>query len=626
MGESDPVINMGAFRLMCTKMWIDSKRYGRCHLVPISTQEYLIKEVLEGLGRGVHKFVCLKCRQSGTTTIVLAFLLYWMQRHSGMSGLMAINDNDLKSAKNLDFRKMYKGLAEAGAEWSVPLLSERREMVAFANGSSLAFDNANKREGTLGTSFGLNMMFGDEVGLWNDPEALLTLMPSLDGYHPARLYIWAGTARGFNLFHELCSGSEKASDAKFIFIGWWRHEWYRLERDDELGRFEKYWDGELLPSEEVWVGEVRSKYGVSIEPEQIAWWRWKLAEEFLGNEAALMQEYPPLPELAFQYGGNVLFDPDVLRAVTIEIGSASNSYTLGARYFRFKYGKNLLETRIERCEGRSGIYHLAVWEPPRDGEGVYYSLGVDPAYGLNETSDYSCIQLLRCYEDGMEQVAQFAARGLSTMQLAWSILLLFGAYHRVDGTPNVVWNIELQGGGGAVIQIIEQLQADVVGFYDRLGAQFDSLRAYCYKRVDSMTSNYTAKHSAMSASVRDSMLHHIKAYFENGMLAVRSLDLVREMSNVIRDADKAIAFSGKHNDLVMALGLAVTNYLDPIRYDLEGSGCTFAKWQKERELLLGGSTSNDMLMLRVSEWIKEKRDLAREKEEELRELLEGRER
>jgi len=619
---ADPkAINLGAFFMMCRKMRINSKRMGPCPLIPTATQRYLISEIVEGLNRGIHWFVVLKCRQANSTTIVFAFLVYWLMRHPGMKGLFAIDDNDRKTEKNLEFREMCKSLEDAGHEWCVPMTTERREIVGLANGSKLLFDNANKRQkGTLGRSVGLNLFHGSEVGFWNDEKGLMSLMSALDGENPNRLYVFESTACGFNLFHRMCERSQASLSTKFIFIGWWRHDWYRIERGDQLGLFEAYWDGQLNDEEELWVKEVKARYGFDIQPEQMAWFRKVLHEEFDENLNGMYQEYPPLPEYAFRYGGSTFFDPSVLTLIKTRLTSPANTYV--PRCFRFKFGSNFLDTTCEECEHREGVYHLRVWDPPVAGEGVMYSMGVDPAYGMSETSDYGCIQLLRCYEDAIEQVAEFAARGLSSMHLAWAILYLYGAYSLSEGASNVVWNVELQGGGAAVINTVEQIQQDIGGFYDRLGLHFDSLRAFAYKRVDGLSPNYSAKHWQTNQVNRDQFLHHIKSYLESGFLIVRSEHLLDEMSQGIRGPSGIVDFGGKHDDLVMAMGIAVMNYWNPIRFDMEGSGYTFAKAQKERELRLKGAEAQDLIALRVSQWMNEKRDEYREREEQLKELLE----
>jgi hypothetical protein len=73
----------------------------------------------------------------------------------------------------------------------------------------------------------------------------------------------------------------------------------------------------------------------------------------------------------------------------------------------------------------------------------------------------------------------------------------------------------------------------------------------------------------------------------------------------------------------MAVGIAVMNYMDPIRFDLEGSGYTLAKALREREMLLRGAGNEDLISMRIQGWMRNKRDAFAEREEELREMLEG---
>ena len=50
-----------------------------------------------------------------------------------------------------------------------------------------------------------------------------------------------------------------------------------------------------------------------------------------------------------------------------------------------------------------------------DNEGV----GADPAYGSSDWADRFCIQVYRCYADGLDRVAEFATSELNTYQFAW---------------------------------------------------------------------------------------------------------------------------------------------------------------------------------------------------------------
>jgi hypothetical protein len=619
--RSRETIIPGAFFNLCSKIKINSKRLGPCPLIPIRTQRYVIEKVIEGLNAGIHQFVILKCRQACTTTILQAFTVYWQMRFPGVCGGFAIDDNPKMQKKNFEYRQMLGSLDPRNTDFFVPIAKETREMVALDNGSSMNFENANKREkGTLFRSIGLNFFHGSEVGFWNDPDGLLSLMSTFDDAYPHRLYLFESTAHGFNLFRKMCHKAQVATSARFIFIPWYFHDWYRIERSDELGRFERYWDGMLNAEEEEWVFWAKEHFDYVVLPEQIAWWRYMLSEEFMDNLEGLYQEYPPTPEHAFQYGGNIFFGAEELRQVTNEIESPS--YTHPPKYFRFKFGKGLTDVDISPCEGRSGYYHLAVWDAPRSGEGVQYAMGVDPAHGMTERSDYSSIQVLRCYADGLEQVAEFAMRGISTKQLSYALLYLYAAYHVTDDFDNVMWTTELQGGGAAVVNEVEEIQQDLAGVYDKLGRHFDSLRGYTYKRIDSLTPGPGAKHWQTNERNKTQFLHIIKSKFESGSLIVRSLPLIQEMAIMLRSPDGVIESSeGKHEDLVMSLGIAVMIYVDHLFYELADSEYTIESGLRQRELLMRGATAGDLVSMRMFQWIREKRDVQAEREASLQEAL-----
>ena len=45
-------------------------------LIPLPTQRYFLEEMQKGYNKGIRFFTCLKCRQSGVTTLGLALDLY----------------------------------------------------------------------------------------------------------------------------------------------------------------------------------------------------------------------------------------------------------------------------------------------------------------------------------------------------------------------------------------------------------------------------------------------------------------------------------------------------------------------------------------------------------------------
>ena len=91
---------------------------------------------------------------------------------------------------------------------------------------------------------------------------------------------------------------------------------------------------------------------------------------------------------------------------------------------------------------------LKVWEEP-DPDGVYV-IGVDPAYGENDQNCRSAIEVIRCYADGIDQVAEYASPLVRTEQLAWVIASIMGWYGS-GANSQVKYALELNGPGTAVV-------------------------------------------------------------------------------------------------------------------------------------------------------------------------------
>src|SRR6202012_4993752 len=98
---------------------------------------------------------------------------------------------------------------------------------------------------------------------------------------------------------------------------------------------------------------------------------------------------------------------------------------------------------------------LKVWEEPQTQ--AVYVLAVDPAYGRNEANDRSAIQVMRCYADGMDQVAEYAWPLITTKQLAWVIAVIGGWFGSPEGSE-VQLIIELNGPGQAVVDELNDLK------------------------------------------------------------------------------------------------------------------------------------------------------------------------
>jgi hypothetical protein len=265
--------------------------------------------------------------------------------------------------------------------------------------------------------------------------------------------------------------AKRARTQRAIFCGWWRNQLYSIDPNSDVYRV--YWDGKLSAEEKEWTREIKKVYNYEINSRQMAWWRWKL-HEGLKDEGLMYQEFPPTEDYAFVMTGSSFFS-------TARCTDAMKEAKLvDANYYRFSMGANFQDTELLKSSAR--LATLTIWEEPVST--AYYVIGADPAYGSSDWADRFCIQVFRCYADGLDQVAEFCTSELNTFQFAWVIAYLAGAYR------NSTLNLEVNGPGQAVINELKNLKRQASAMPEREGrAMFDvlgNMQHYLWRRNDSM--------------------------------------------------------------------------------------------------------------------------------------------
>src|SRR5262249_5848844 len=148
-------------------------------------------------------------------------------------------------------------------------------------------------------SRGINFLHADEVGSWQDDQAVAALRAAFSKKHPQRLYVWNSTARGIgSVFHQMWQTAEQATAQRAIFLAWWPREDFTIAKADKR-LWKTYGTRERSPSERLWIDAVKRRYKVTITDEQLAWYRWTLAETMMGDETMMSQEYGCLPDDCF---------------------------------------------------------------------------------------------------------------------------------------------------------------------------------------------------------------------------------------------------------------------------------------------------------------------------------------
>ena len=553
---------MQNFWQFCSSLRIDTKEKGLITLAPenlLGTQRYVIEQIAFGLSEGIHYFVILKGRQLGITTISLALDLYWHFKNSGLSGTLVTHDEESRDMFRATLSMYMDGLPKT---FKIPIDSHNRTQLVLRNRSRMAYQVAGTRKkGGLGRGKAITFLHSTETSSYGDEEGLASLEASLAEHNPDRLFMFETTARGYNMFFDMWETAKNASSQKAIFVGWWLNQFYRVKAGTPI--YNAYWDKRLTPQERKWTREVKQLYGVEIDDEQIAWWRWKM-NEVVKDETLMLQEFPPTEDYAFVLTGSSFFNS----------ARINDEYkrTKGYQYhnYRFILREQFENTELDECSEKNS--NLKIWEFPK--ASAHYVVGADPAYGSSEWADRFCVSVYRCYADGMDQVAEFNTSDCSTYQFAWVICYLAGAYQ------GAMVNLEINGPGGAVWQEMQNLKrlAAVTNSNMARGLHdvVSHIQNYLYKRPDSfgMPSAYMWK---TTYDTKHRMLNTFKDGFERGTILIRGKEVLDEMKNVVIE-DGTIGAPGRgKDDRVIAGSLATMAWVDFVRMRLVTLGITRAK-------------------------------------------------
>ena len=517
------------FYKFCSELKIETKEEGLKKMGNLlGTQTYVMEEIQKGLDEDVHFFVILKGRQLGITTVSLALDLYWQFTHPGWQGTLVSDTEENRDMFRSTLGMYIEGLPK---EYKIPLVAHNRNQMVLKNRSRIFYQIAGNKS-RLGQGKAITYLHATETASWGNEEGLASLIASLAEKNPERLYLFESTAQGFNMFHDMYKTAKSARTQRAIFCGWWRNEYYTV--DPESNIYKVYWDGKLSGEEKEWVKDIKKMYGVEINSRQMAWWRWKM-HEGIKDETLMYQEFPPTEDYAFVMTGSSFFSNSRCT------DAAKLAKKESPDHFRYVFGQLFQDTEVLPSTERLGT--LKVWQEPIDT--AYYVIGADPAYGSSDWADRFCIQVFRCYADGLDQVAEFATNEMNTYQFAWVIAHLAGAY------KNSTLNLEVNGPGQAVINEIRNLKRLAVsaggalghGLMDVLG----SMTNYIWRRNDTLGGLSNSIGYLTTSNSKERMLQYMKDYFEREMMKIKSMDTLEEMKTIVRE-DGFLGAPGRAKD------------------------------------------------------------------------------
>lgn len=563
-----------AFYRFLDQCWIFSRDTGDTCLGQnlYDGQIRFITMVFDGLERDIHKFFVLKSRQLGLSTIARALTMFLLGVFNGLKGAVVFESAENKNETRAELTTMIEGLPP---EVKFPgVKQDNREGLTLKNNSKVLFKSAGTRKtkgsGTLGRSVGLAFAHLSELCSYDNDDGLEAFDNSLSDTNPDRVYIYESTARGFNRWYTMWKEAREDPHCACLFLGWWSKPSQKIAKDDP--DFLRY--GVQPPSEKeiAKIKLVKELYNHDVTVEQLAWVRRKMdptakAEgdapaEYEGSNTRV-QEQPWTEQEAFQQTGATFFAPEKLTQQTNE--HASTKF----QSYMYLTTDEFVDTEILQAKN-SKMVMLKVWEPPVASGGVYV-IAVDPAFGENPKNDRSAIQVLRCYADGVDQVAEFAWPLITTQHLAYVIASLLAWYGQ--GNNRVRYVLELNGPGNSVFTSLKTLRYQLD--YGRQSKEvkegifdvFRNVRTYVYSRPDSVGGGHNY-HLKTTVSNKVQFMETLRNYVQNGMLHIRSLAMIEELNTITREEDSIEAPDSMKDDRAVAMAFGVHCWEEKERKDM----------------------------------------------------------
>jgi hypothetical protein len=533
-------------------------------------QYQFLDTIFDGLAEDIHDYKCLKSRQLGLSTISRALVIFWLGMHRGMQGAMIFDTESHKEEAREEIEQMIQSL---DPDLGFPrILKLNRYNLSLSNNSRLRFMAAGTRttksSGVLGRSSGINLVHASEICSWENEEGVIALKNALSRNFPNRLYIWESTARGYNAWHDMWEEAKKDDlNQRTIFTTWYHKDDQKIRRG--TAKFDRYGVDPPSERERERIELVRELYDYEIDAEQLAWYREltdpnREAEDNEPEDSYQLQDQPWVEEDAFQMSGATFFEGSKLR----ERMAVATQKKFSA--YKFSPGSDFVTTEIYPAKMWRDI-DIKVWEEPV--HDAVYVVSADPAFGHRPQSNYSAVEVGRCYADQIEQVAEFTSTSTLTHQLAYLLWALVGWYGAQPGSQ-VLTIIEINGPGESVWREYNMTRAVVQNGYLRPVARekgltdvFQNARNYVYQRSDSLHPGHNY-HWKTSHQLKIAIMERLRDMVHTGGLVINSADALEEMKAITRDGDEIAGEGSARDDRTMTLAMMVRAWEEKLRRGL----------------------------------------------------------
>jgi len=468
-------------------------------------QKKIVELVLDDLmNQRPVRYIVLKARQEGVSTIVEALIYWWTATHKNVKSKIVAHDGDTAKQLYEMFRRYYDN--------SNPLF---KPATKYNTRTDLTFDNdqgtgiksqidvASAQNTGTGRGQTIQWLHGSEVAMWpNGAELVAGLMQAVPKLPNTAIFL-ESTANGIGDFFHKTWQASKAGNSVFkpLFFSWKEHEEYQLTPPKNF---------KLTPDEK------KLKKDFDLTDAQV-YWRRETMKEFVADPQKFYQEYPLTDAEAFLSSGRSRFDiPSLIKMEE----------------------KCFNPTAYELYEDEEIVAKpligapLKIWKMPQPEKS--YVIGADVAEGVNK--DYSVATIMD--EDNMETVARW--RGDAEPSEFGEILDQLGRFYN-----NALIAAEINNHGLTTVQRLRDLN------YSNLYRREKGLE----ERFEQHTSKLGWK---TDRKTKPLMIDALSEAITAGKIKDYDLTFVREcMSYVIDERGRTNAQQGEHDDTVISTAICL---------------------------------------------------------------------
>lgn len=469
--------------------------------------------------------VILKARQGGMSVAICALAIYYaVTIPNTTSMLLSHNDESTRAIFN-KLKNIYNSLPDIIRP---RLLRNNRAELQLSNGSIISCSTMGHTDKARGNT--LKLVHLSEFAFVKSDVANTQLLAIEQAIQSNGNLIIESTANGLNHYHQLYNKAKnKQNSYKSFFYNYVDTSCMFLDEYKKYKKIFKNINGhnfsekDLTEEERNLLNEVE---GMTLDI--LCWRRLKIQNSSIDQ---FNQEFPLTDTMAFVTSGNSVFDNERITNISRVLQLEKNKYIK-------KSELKDLPKEISKYYGKS----FFMYKIPKVGE--HYYVGVDTSEGVGRDSS-TCIVLNK---DG-EEMAMFKDNKIKPYVFAEFVNSLGRYYNKAYLV------VEKASGGHSVIE--------------RLKHEYKYMNMAKYKAYDEFNKiKYTTGFDTNSKT-KGIIINDLIESFEKGSILLHSLDILEEMKVFeIKENGSMSAMNGYHDDLVMALAMALGGIKDGKYYKM----------------------------------------------------------